>query len=166
MGIIRGIRRAALVSAAASGVLLPACGRDLEFTVDTSIDIVAPAERSMVAQPLEVRWTDERGSLGPGERYGVFVDRAPIRPGQSIESLAGDDALCEPGAACPDDTYLAGLGVHLTTERRVVLDDLPDLRTSGRSSEADRHEVTIVRIHDGRRTGESAFNVTFQVERR
>ena len=111
-----------------------ACGRDLAFREDESIDIVAPANRSTVRLPVEVRWTDTHD----GEvLYAVFVDRAPIRPGQSLRSIGNDDPACRNDPGCPDAAYLARQRIYLVDEPRLVIDALDDLRTSGRGSEKD-----------------------------
>jgi hypothetical protein len=91
--------------------------------------------------------------------FGVFVDRQPMRPGQSLR-VFGDDA-CKRTRGCPDAHYLAQRRVYVTTEEGLSLDALPSHldRYSGTA-----HEITVVLLDaDGRRIGEAAYTVEFFV---
>lgn len=132
----------------------------LAFVQDDRVRIVEPAESADVVLPLRVEWT----AAGVDGSFAVFFDRSPMRPGQSLRSLvpANDTCLLEP--ACPDENWLADHGVYVTTEPALVVEDIPDRRTTSRG--ADRHDLTIVYLDDaGRRVGESAFYREFFVER-
>ena len=114
-----------------------ACVPDgLAFRVDERVTITAPDDDEEVTLPLTIDWDveDFDGS------FAVFVDRAPIGPGDELpESLPA--------------------GVFATGDTEVALEALP----SG-SADDERHTATIVLIGaDGRRVGESAFDVTFRV---
>jgi hypothetical protein len=136
---------------------------NLAFREDDRIDIVSPGDREEVRLPVRIRWTSE---LDPpasgGPYYAVFLDREPIRPGQSLRSL-GDDS-CDKTPGCPDLQYLRDRYVFVTDERSLTLDAVPAKDSSQRTG-ADRHEATIVLIdRDGRRIGESSYTVEFAVE--
>lgn len=154
-----GIAVALVTVALASG-----CSRELSFRSDDSIRFVSPAARAETSLPLRIAWRDERPIAGAA-RYGVFVDRSPIRPGASLRDVAGDDEVCRRTPGCPDAEYLARLRVYVTSRPEVVLASLPDDRPPGNRSQRDRHEVTVVRLVGDRRVGEAAFTRQFFVER-
>ena len=139
------------------------CATDgLAFRQDDRVEILEPGARDVVRVPVRVRWRAdlERGPSG-GPYFAVFVDRAPIRPGQSLRVLA--DESCNDTDGCLDLQYLRDRHVHVTDEPEVVLDVLPRKSSSQRTG-ADRHEATIVVIDaDGRRVGEAAYSVEFEV---
>jgi hypothetical protein len=140
--------------------LLPACGvSGLSFVQDERVTIDAPKDRSKVDLPLTVRWRahDFDGT------YAVFVDRAPQPPGRTLAWLLRDDKVCAARPGCPDATYLAERDIHPTTTTSITIDRLPD---TTRDERRDRHEVTIILLdRKGRRIGESAFTVEFEVAR-
>jgi hypothetical protein len=159
-------RAAALILLAAS-----ACGQ-LSFVKDDRLRIVTPRDRALVHLPLRVSWSVEgfrvTGRTGAAERdaglFGVFVDRAPVPPGETLESLARDDKMCGATPGCPDAAYLAGRDVYSTSERSFVVERLPDLGERG--NRRDFHSLTIVLLNGkGERLGESAFRRDFQVRR-
>jgi len=151
------VRRLAAVLLVA---LLPACGiHGLNLTQDERVSIVSPKDRSTVDLPLTVRWTahDFDGT------YAVFVDRSPLPPGRTLEWLARNDDVCRQTKGCPDSTWFSERNVLRTAETAVTIDRLPD---STRDNRRDRHEVTVVLLdRAGRRVGESAFRVEFEVHR-
>jgi hypothetical protein len=158
------IRVAGLVIAAV--LVLPACGvSDLAFDQDQRIEITSPGDRDEVSLPVEVRWRAKglRTSRTAGPFYAVFVDQEPMRPGQSIETLADDDCRRQPN--CPDLTYLRDRYVFVTEQPRVELTTLPRPSSSTRTGAAEAHEATIVLLdREGRRIGESSWTVEFRVE--
>ena len=163
----------ALMVTVSVGSTLSSCGiRGLNFVRDDRLSITAPEARSEVRLPMTVRWTVRDFSItGPTREatadagyFGVFVDRAPPGPGKTLASLADNDPACKESAGCPDEAYLAGQNAYSTTDTTFELARLPEL-TRDRTREA--HEVTIVLLDGlGRRIGESAFRVEFQVRRK
>ena len=134
----------------------------LAFREDDRVDIVEPGDRDEATLPLTIRWTSEVEVDDGGPYYAVFVDREPIRPGQSLRALA-DDA-CNQTDGCPDLAYLKDRFVFVTDELEVTIDALPQ-RGGQRTSADDRHEATLVLIDaEGRRRGEAAYTVEFTVE--
>jgi hypothetical protein len=130
---MRTLIPAVLIAAAAT-----ACVPDgLSFRVDERVTITAPDDREQVTLPLTIDW-DVRDFDGT---FAVFVDRAPIGPGDPL----------------PDELPS---GVFATDDTEVVLESLP-----AASADDELHTATIVLIDgDGRRVGESAFDVTFETE--
>jgi hypothetical protein len=131
------------------------------------VDITAPRARERVVAPLAVRWTTNDLALGePGgpTQFAVFVDRAPLHPGQSLDSR-GDDA-CRRTPGCPDDSYLRDRFIYLTRDTSLTLETLPAKSGSNRTGAKHAHEVTIVLLDaDGRRHGEAAWSVEFSTAR-
>ena len=147
---------------------LAGCGTDgLAFREDTRLDIVEPADRARVALPVTLRWETDGLRLGDPDgpqAFAVFVDREPVRPGRSLRDVGDDECKKTPG--CPDPTYLRERHVHVTTETSLVLEAVPDLRSSTRTGASDRHEAVIVLLDaEGRRMGEAAYAAEFTVER-
>jgi hypothetical protein len=138
----------------------------LAFRVDDRVEITAPADRAQVSLPVTIEWTGERlDASDGGPFFAVFVDRAPIKPGQSLRALADDSCNRTPG--CPDLGYLEDRFVFLTDGNAVTLDAVPERGGSQRTSADDRHEATIVLVDgEGRRIGEAAYTVEFTVEGR
>jgi hypothetical protein len=153
-------------------LLLSACVPEgLAFVRDDRLEIVSPSARSTVTTPVTIRWevhdfqiTGETGDAADDAGYfAVFVDRAPIPPGESLEWLARDDRRCLATKGCPDRTYFADRHVYSTTDTEIRLRNLPELDAyQGHES----HEVTIVLLDGrGRRIGEGAWYVDFFYDR-
>jgi hypothetical protein len=160
-----GRARAALAVAFACAALA-ACGTSgLKFSTDKRVKMVAPPDRSKVHLPVQVRWRTaglSGGSEGP--YFAVFLDRAPVRPGQSLRAVADDTCNRTPG--CPDAAYLRDRYVFVTKDTSVSVDAVPK-KSGQRTGAADQHEATIVLVDaKGRRIGEAAYSVLFTVEGR
>ncbi|HVF74487.1 MAG TPA: hypothetical protein VM938_05515 [Acidimicrobiales bacterium] len=141
---------------------LTACSTsNLDFVADNRVKFLEPAHEAAVTLPVEISWEAEDFD----GMFGVFVDRAPIRPGQDLRSLVPhDDELCRRRPDCPDAAWLATKRVYVTESTSVRIEELADRRAGNR--QADRHEVVIVLLdHEGRRVGEAAFVREFTVER-
>lgn len=136
-------------------LLLIGCGQ-AAFVRDDRLEIVAPREAAVVRTPLVVEWRAR--DLPAGTLFGVFVDRPPMRPGQGLAALAGDDPVCRRTPGCPDRTWLERRGVRLTRRPLVVLEALPAGGTRKGRGGLPRHEIAIVLLDArGVRTGESAW---------
>ena len=160
----------------ASGlILLSACGyQGLSFEKDERVKIVAPKDRAEVRLPVTIRWSVEdfdvtgpSGSPNPDAGYfGVFVDTAPQPPGKDFRWLARDDHQCKVTRGCPDKAYFESKHVYATTETSFVIEKLPEVRPERERKFRDFHEVIVVLLDGaGRRIGESAFQVDFQLKR-
>ena len=165
-------------AAVASGLalVLAGCGlthlSDLNFRVDKRLHFVSPEARATVRQPVTVTWTIRDfqivrpGSEPPSHRagyFGVFVDRTPIKPGDSLRSLGHGDPACESNPKCPDLDYLHARDVYPTTATSLRLPELANLR--GRDK-LQMHTVIVVLLDtSGRRIGESAWELDVRVRR-
>ncbi|NEE04365.1 hypothetical protein [Phytoactinopolyspora halotolerans] len=165
----RGSRRAGCAALALLALAVPACGgRDLLFVQDDRLTVLAPENRASAELPVSVRWRiDDFRVVSPGSApaspdagfFGVFVDRAPIPPGETLEELAADDPECVRIRSCPDSEYFAIRGAYTTTDTSFTLDSIPRIGTDHGS---DVHTVTIVLLDsEGRRIGESAWYAEF-----
>jgi hypothetical protein len=136
----------------------------LSFRVDDRVDLREPADREEIALPYTFRWDvhDVEPTGGSG-RFALFLDRTPMAPGRSADSLLSDEqeARCAGDPACTAEA-LAADGVWLTDDTELTVDSVaadPDDRPS------DLHRMTLVLLdEDGRRRGESAFSVEFRLE--
>ena len=157
-------RRVRLVVAVAClAAPVAGCADSMAFRQPDAVEIVAPDDRAEVTLPVRVRWrSDLEGGAAGEPYYAVFVDRAPIRPGQSLRVLA--DESCNRTKGCPDLQYLRDRYVYVTDETEVTLDVVPQRGSSQRTGARDSHEATIVVLDaDGRRVGEQAYAVEFEV---
>jgi hypothetical protein len=144
---------AALLAACAVGG--PGCADGLQFRHDERVRISIPPERAEVRLPVRLRW---HADVPRGTIFGVFVDRAPMAPGEGLERLAAEDELCRRALGCPDREWLERNRIHLTRRPSLTLPSLPHGGADGRSN---RHELTIVLLDArGRRLGESAWTRT------
>ena len=167
-------RRSVMSACAVVAALAPGCAVDgLAFRVDDRLDVVSPRDREVVSLPVRIEWeitdfevTGPTPSSEPESGFfGVFVDRAPQPPGQTIEWFAKDDPACRPADDCPNKEYFAARGVYTTSKTRFVLRTLPP-PPSDQAKRRELHEVTIVLLDGtGRRIGESAFTSEFEVKR-
>ena len=156
--------------------VLAGCGLthldDLNFRVDDRLHFTAPADRALVKVPLTVSWTihDFRiaapGSEPPSRNAGyfaVFVDRAPVRPGQTLDVVAEGDTYCEQEPHCPDKTYLNENQVYPTTETHFRLVQAP--KVPGKE-DVQLHAITVVLMDTaGHRIGESAWELDVRMRR-
>lgn len=153
---------AAIVAfALASGGCAPG-GPDLKRSDGTAI--VTPAPHADVTLPTTVTWAaegiDETDVAERGLYFALFVDKTPIRPGQSLLALA-DDSCRQAGGGCANNEYFARLHVYLTAEPSVTLNAMPIQH--GRHD--DRHELAIVLIDaNGKRWSEFLLRRTIHVE--
>jgi hypothetical protein len=136
----------------------------LAFDNDHRLQFVTPASRATVDLPVTIQWRapDVRRDGEDGRRFAVFIDREPVRPGQSLRAVG--DEVCKRTPGCPDASYLRDHFVYVTSQTSLTLTALPAAggsRTGGRHT----HQATIVLVdRQGRRTGEAAFRREFVVE--
>ncbi|MFN2527072.1 MAG: hypothetical protein ABR505_12565 [Actinomycetota bacterium] len=144
------------------------------FVEDTRLTILNPEDRAEVRLPLTLDWEVSEFEIappGPGESddrgfFAIFVDRAPMPPGEDLESLAESDLECRRDPQCPDRDWFARHGVFYTTDTTFQIETLSDTRPIERPEAVDRHEITIVLVTGrGERIGETAFSVEFDVVR-
>jgi hypothetical protein len=168
--------RTACRSAAALllAAVLPACSTDVAFRVDDRLTFTSPEDRATVTLPVRLDW-DVRDftvlpspSPGPARDdagyFAVFVDRAPVPPGKPLAYLARKDNRCKRDPGCPDVQYLAALGVYTTTATELTISRLP--RDSEHPDRRERHRAVVVLLDGaGKRIGESAYEIAFDVDR-
>lgn len=140
----------------------------MQFVRDERVEIVEPEDRSTVAFPVTLRWqvTDftvtgrDGGKKPDAGSFAVFVDRPPIPPGTTLEWYVQQDDSCG-ASACGSVEKLTD--VYTTEQTSLKLTELSKLNERGGQ---ERHEVVVVLMDGtGARIGESAFYVTFQVDR-
>lgn len=175
------VRRRLLASVAAVLLtgLLSSCGithlQDLNFRVDNRLHFTMPKARTLVHPPLTVRWTMRDFTIAaphsaPPSRtagyFAVFVDRAPIRPEQTMKAVAHSlgDRSCELNPACPDESYLEQHQIYTTTAESLTLDQIPSLTTD--QEKVQLHTITVVLMDtSGHRIGESAWELDVRMRK-
>lgn len=144
----------------------------LAFRVDDRLTIVEPEDREQVRLPVTVRWRVEDFAVtGPTREpsddagyFGVYLDRQPQPPGQPLEWFAKDDETCRAQDGCPDAAYLASRNIYATDQMAFTIETVAQPPSDVKRREF--HEVTIALLDGtGRRIGESAYYVVFEVVR-
>jgi hypothetical protein len=175
-GIVPGRAR---LSAGLAALMLAVSGcgfgvTGLAFHQDDRLTILTPKEREKVRLPVTLTWRVEDFAVtapgaagrinGDAGYFAIFVDRSPVPPGKTLAHVARDDNSCRPADGCPDAAYLSARGIYTTTKTSYVLETLPQTAKEGRR---EFHEVTVVLLRpDGRRLGESAWHVRFELDRK
>jgi hypothetical protein len=146
---------AVLLALAITGAAAGCGGASRPFVEDDHLAITSPAPLEVVETPFDVSWS----SSEQGDRsFAVFVDVTPVAPGHQLRDMADDQ--CRRVAGCPDERYLAGLGVYVTTADHVTVTRLPAI--GGTAGQADHpvHTITLIGLDDsGRRRGDAARTI-------
>jgi hypothetical protein len=158
-----------------AALLLGGCTNisQLQFRVDHYVKFVAPESRAKLSVPVTLRWQVSGfriaapGSEPPSKDAGyfaLFVDRAPIKPRQTLAAVAGNDPSCQAESGCPDTQYLADRQVYRTTNLFYTLRQVFAL--SDNNDKWQLHDVTIVLLDtSGHRIGEHAYYRDFELKR-
>ena len=153
------------LAACALLALLPACAvHGLAFDNDHRVKFVSPRNRATVRLPVALHWRADAIARTPdkGPFFAVFVDRAPIKPGQTLAAVADDS--CKRTRGCPDLTYLRDQYVFVTRKTELTLNDVPKTRGQ-RTGARQLHEATIVLVDArGGRIGENSYSVDFIIK--
>jgi hypothetical protein len=169
-GVGRGLLAAGLA------IVVSGCGltqlENLNFRVDDRLHITAPQARALVRQPITVTWTiDDFTIQAPGSAppdrdagyFALFVDRPPVKPGQTLDAIASGDRPCQIDPKCPDASSLRDHDVYTTTKTSLRIPLIPN---GVDDDEILRHSITIVLLDtSGRRIGESAWQVDVRTRR-
>lgn len=151
-------------------LLVAACDMStMAFIQDKRVRIIEPGDRSSVDMPVTLRWTadefsvtgrDGQSSTDAGY-FAIFVDRSPIPPGKTLEWFATQDDSCW-GEPCGTVDRLPD--IYTTEEPILELHRLPSVREAAGQ---ELHRVVIVLLDGtGARIGESAFDVSFNLQRK
>lgn len=120
--------------------------------------LVDPHSRALVTLPLTIRWTTSGGLRS--SRFAVFVDRAPVQPGQSLDVVA--NASCQKAARCLLGDHRVGRGVYTTTADQVTISRV---RSNGADS-TQTHEASVIVLNSaGHRQGEAVWYVEFRTRK-
>ena len=144
----------------AVALLAAGCGGVRMWHTDESVRITAPRELQQVSAPVTIKWR----STNAANRYAVFVDRPPIKPGQSLKAIAGNDPGCQRDPSCPTPAYLLEHDVFLTSEDSVSVPYFAQLGgISGRDKPATHYATVVLIDPTGHRAGEAAWVVDFRL---
>ena len=133
----------------------------LDWKRNDAVIVLAPVPGASIAHPpIKVAWQAPAGLIGPGrpaDRFAVFVDTTPVRPGQRVMSVL-DRYCADQGTDCETEANLASDGIYLTTRPQLEIPTLPLVN----SAVKNEHQVTIVLLDkDDRRLGEAAWTTWF-----
>jgi hypothetical protein len=159
------------------GIVASACGvahpSELAYRTDKRLTFLSPQARTLVKTPVDVRWsikgfTVQRPGTAPPSQdagyFAVFVDRAPIKPRETMRVIAKRDEECLRRPGCPDETYLEDRRIYTTTDPGLTLDVIPPI--PGDKERIQFHLVTVVLMDTaGRRIGESAWQLDLRMRR-
>jgi hypothetical protein len=161
---------AVLALASACGVAHPS---ELAYRTDKRLTFTSPKARALVHTPLDVRWAIRDfsvrapGSEAPSSNAGyfaVFVDRAPIKPDETMRVVANKDQECLHRPGCPDETYLEDRRIYTTTSNGLTLDVIPPI--AGDTERIQFHLITVILMNTaGHRIGESAWELDVRMRR-
>ena len=166
-----------LASACLALTLVAGCGlthlQDLSFRVDNRLHFISPKDRSKVARPVVLRWTmkgftiEPNGSAPPSRHAGyfaIFVDQQPIKPGQTMKSVASSDRYCKRTPGCPDANYLANRHIYTTTQTTFQLPTVDPIPNN--HDRVQLHTIVIVLMNtSGHRIGEAAWELDLRVRK-
>jgi hypothetical protein len=158
-------------------VLGTACGlahpQELNYRTDKRLDFVAPKARTLVETPIDVRWAIRDFKVqAPGSAprshdagyFAVFVDRAPIKPDETMRVIASKDQPCLHRPGCPDEQYLEDRQIYTTTSSTLTLQQIPPI--AGNTERIQVHFITVVLLDTaGHRIGESAWQLDVRMRR-
>lgn len=168
--------RRILPAAAAAIVIVSSAGcatslHGLEFHNDKRMQITSPHENELVATPFTLHWEMRDFTVaGPGAGpvndhtgyFAVFVDRAPIKPGQTLSAIYKNDPSCEHSTLCTTRSYLARQQVYTTTHDSLTLRSVAD--RLGDHESTQYHTATVVLLNTaGQRFSESAWTKEFRM---
>jgi hypothetical protein len=158
-----------LLGAIVAATTLTGCSfSQLEFVQDHQLHINSPRSGALVAMPVTLSWTMSDFTVaaaksGPPSShagyFAIFMDRAPVGPGQSLSVLA--DPMCRRTPGCFNAQYLGGLGVYTSHTLSFTVKVIAAVNTY---QKVQLHEATIVLMNTaGRRIGESEWYVDFRL---
>jgi hypothetical protein len=169
-------RRALLALAAGVSVALGTTGcatslHGLEFHNDNRMKLTSPHENELVSAPFMLTWTMKDFTVaaqgaGPVNDdtgyFAVFIDRTPVKPGQTLASVTKNTPSCEHTTLCTTKAYLAGEQVYVTTKDQVRLQSVADILSNNESTQF--HTATVILMNTaGERISESAWSVEFKM---
>jgi hypothetical protein len=172
-------RRITALSAVLAALLgTSSCGlahiNELAFRVDHRLHFVAPKSRSLVHNPVTLRWTmrdfriEGPGTAPPSRHAGyfaVFVDQSPVRPGQTLKAVSSGNPFCrQDPASCLTTAYLAQQEVFTTTQESLTVPNVTNI--PGNHQGTQLHSFIVVLMDtSGHRIGESAWEIDLQMKR-
>jgi hypothetical protein len=94
----------------------------------------------------------------------VFVDPAPVRPGQTLKEVCKSDPFERGDRNCPTAAYLVGKQIYSTTEDHLTLASIQNV--VGNKDKKQLHTFVVVLMDTaGRRIGESAWELDLRLPR-
>ena len=148
-----------IVLIAVFGLVVSACtGNDFLFSKDQRVQIKTPRSMQLVSTPFSLKWTS---TFGAGTRFAVFVDQAPMAPGNTVKSVLPESCKVDP--ECPTPSYLEQNFIFETDSHTVAIPEVPPV-TGGATWSF--HTATVVLLdRAGRRIGDFNYTVEFRTSK-
>lgn len=135
---------ASALTIACVSLLASGCLEGRSFHDGNEIRFVEPVEEDFAQAPLLVRWV---GKPAKTAKWAVFLDRAPIGPGSSVEDLEVQERT---------NMWVTDVPEH-------TVEFVPP-RQSAVASRRDRHRLTVIPLDaEGKRLGEHSASVELTV---
>ncbi len=170
---MRHRQRLGLVSAFVAALVTAGCADydGLLFVQDDRLSFTEPEDYEQVETPFTLSWTMEDFEVLEKDEdapvtedsgsFVVFIDQAPVEPGETLEAVGKDDPQCEADPRCPNRVYLNAKGVYPTRKTSLTLGNVPPLASK---EEVQLHQATVILLDaEGRRIGEYAWYRQFKM---
>ena len=139
------------------------CASQPLWRTDRHVSIVTPQPLQLVSAPMTLSWRTHDLPSSSRE-FAVFIDRQPIRPGQSLRAIASHDQSCLHTPGCPNAAYLRARNVFLTGATSVSIPYFADVSGIAARDRPSVHQATVILIDaSGHRVGEYVYTVQFRV---
>jgi hypothetical protein len=144
---------------------------EISFRIDKRLHFIAPKDRAKVKQPVTISWRMDNFTIWhPGDDpnqpnsgyFAIFVDRTPIKPGQTMKAVAAGDRFCQRTAGCPSISYLNNRDVFVTSNTSYSFPVIPPQANDKESVQL--HTFIIVLMSpSGHRMKESAWELDLRI---
>lgn len=164
--VLRGAFALAIVGVAVSACGITRTDAPVSFKADHRLSFESPDQEDEVDIPVRLDWKVKDFPLRNGNRFAVFINKAPVGPKRIVRIR-----LCTEGEKLPP---------QLGTLRKICKDDLQRIYFADKTSltipcfeprfdapkrERNTHTAIVVLVdRDDRRVGQAATSVRFHVD--
>jgi hypothetical protein len=139
----------------------------LTLNADRRLELVAPEDLDELSLPVVVEWNIKDFDYANGNKFGIFVDRAPIGPREDLRQRLCSEFEDKPILAgdtrkpCRDDRGR----VFFAREPTITFECLEPIDgVSGKNNEHNKHRITVILLdEENNRLGEASDEVRFEI---
>ena len=165
--VLRGALALATVAVAVSACGFTRTDAPVSFKADHRLSFESPDQEDEVDIPVRLDWKVKDFPLQNGNRFAVFVDKAPVGPKRTVRirlCTEGEKLPPQPGSErtkiCKDDTER----IYFADKTSLTLKCF-EPRFDAPKRERDTHSATVVLVdRNDRRVGQAATTVRFHVD--